>query len=232
MHGQRMLGVSDLNLGDIHEAGNPDNLECPWYTVSGLYRSVLRGLGITGVEGVTGDWLRELAVTYGTTLGQFLPVSLSGCIWSLSAAWQFLKDSGHIGPGSHGEAISGLAGDVVERVRTLLPIGVALSTLAYKQSLIQGCPVAVGLGVSDEWLEPRVVCSGEIRLPAHGDMIRDGITIMLCGWDDGRMAFRFVHPFGTAWGEGGYGWIPYSYVSNGQLAHEAITVQVPQYRKG
>lgn len=47
-------------------------------------------------------------------------------------------------------------------------------------------------------------------------------AICLCGYDEKRQAFRFKNSWGAGWGEAGYGWITYRYVT--AYAHSAITL--------
>lgn len=45
-----------------------------------------------------------------------------------------------------------------------------------------------------------------------------GHCILIVGWDDVSRVFLIQNCYGTSWGDGGYGTIPYSYISNANLA--------------
>ena len=74
----------------------------------------------------------------------------------------------------------------------------------------------------------------EIRFPTSYDSVRGGQAVMAVGYDDGlsfyssRGALLIRNSWGTAWGEDGYGWLPYDYV-RGQLATDFWTVLAPDW---
>ncbi len=59
---------------------------------------------------------------------------------------------------------------------------------------------------------------GEFVMPESGQKPYGGHAIMVCGYSDDRMigsakgAFLIRNSWGTRWGDGGYGWMPYDYV--------------------
>ena len=38
-------------------------------------------------------------------------------------------------------------------------------------------------------------------------------ALVICGYDDSKNAFRVMNSWGTSWGEGGYSWIDYNFLS-------------------
>ena len=68
---------------------------------------------------------------------------------------------------------------------------------------------------------------GEFPMPEKGAEPQGGHAVMLCGYDDDRKitsgdgsmtdvgAFLVRNSWGTSWGDGGYGWLPYRYILNG-----------------
>lgn len=69
---------------------------------------------------------------------------------------------------------------------------------------------------------------GKIPYPTAGDKIEGGHAIATVGYDDSMKikntnkngvettgAFLIRNSWGTGWGDGGYGWLPYDYVTNG-----------------
>ena len=63
--------------------------------------------------------------------------------------------------------------------------------------------------------------NGDIPYPAPGDAVEGGHAIVAVGYDDKRKigadkgAFLIRNSWGTDWGEAGYGWLPYRYVTDG-----------------
>ena len=62
---------------------------------------------------------------------------------------------------------------------------------------------------------------GEFAFPSPGDSVQGGHAIVAIGYDDNRQigdsvgALKIRNSWGTGWGEGGYGWLPYDYVTEG-----------------
>ncbi len=68
---------------------------------------------------------------------------------------------------------------------------------------------------------------GKIPFPGKGEKIEGGHAIMAVGYDDGMLiknnttgakttgAFLIRNSWGTTWGDGGYGWLPYDYLNTG-----------------
>ncbi len=101
--------------------------------------------------------------------------------------------------------------DVVERVKTFLAGGV---------------PSMFGFTVYNS-IE-QAVAGGGIPYPGPKEKVQGGHAIVAVGYDDGkrvlnrekgaeetRGAFLIRNSWGETWGEKGYGWLPYDYVSAG-----------------
>jgi len=62
---------------------------------------------------------------------------------------------------------------------------------------------------------------GEFAFPGPGDRVLGGHAVVAVGYDDNRKikndkgALKIRNSWGTGWGEGGYGWLPYKYVEAG-----------------
>lgn len=54
--------------------------------------------------------------------------------------------------------------------------------------------------------------------------LKDGHCLLIVGWDDVRKVFIVQNSYGTAWGNGGYGTIPYAYITNANLASRLYTM--------
>lgn len=86
--------------------------------------------------------------------------------------------------------------------------------LKFTKALVAGFrPVVLGFrvyGVDN--------AKGEFPFPESGERPRGGHAVMVVGYDDNRVignyrgALLVRNSWGTGWGEGGYGWLPYEYV--------------------
>jgi len=62
---------------------------------------------------------------------------------------------------------------------------------------------------------------GEFAYPSANDSVQGGHAVVAIGYDDKRKiggetgALMIRNSWGTGWGEGGYGWLPYKYVETG-----------------
>lgn len=62
---------------------------------------------------------------------------------------------------------------------------------------------------------------GEIPYPAPGDTLEGGHAVLAVGYDDNKKigkekgALLIRNSWSTAWGDKGYGWLPYAYVEHG-----------------
>jgi len=71
-----------------------------------------------------------------------------------------------------------------------------------------------GIGAPDD---PR----GDIPFPAKTDSVEGGHAMVIVGYNDAHKigtdtgAFIVRNSWGTGWGDGGYGWMPYRYVTSG-----------------
>ena len=89
-----------------------------------------------------------------------------------------------------------------------------------RQNLAAGLPSMFGFTVYSSF--PGIgEGSGDIPFPEPGDTVLGGHAIDAVGYDDGRKigshkgALHIRNSWGTDWGEGGYGWLPYAYVEAG-----------------
>jgi C1A family cysteine protease len=85
-----------------------------------------------------------------------------------------------------------------------------------KNFLASGYPSMFGFTVYNFGNE-----KGEFIFPGPGDTVQGGHAVMAAGYDDNRKigkekgAIKIRNSWGTGWGEGGYGWLPYAYIESG-----------------
>jgi C1A family cysteine protease len=89
-----------------------------------------------------------------------------------------------------------------------------------KRHLSLGFPSMFGFPVYDSFPSPG---DGkmDIPYPSPWESLLGGHAVVACGYDDGRIiggkpgALLIRNSWGTSWGQGGYGWMPYEYVTSG-----------------
>jgi C1A family cysteine protease len=86
-----------------------------------------------------------------------------------------------------------------------------------KQFLYSGFPVALSFNLYEGGYDYQ---TGEFLLPGPGDQAKTGHSVVAVGFDNERKsagqkgALKIRNCWGSWWGEGGYGWLPYRYVTN------------------
>jgi C1A family cysteine protease len=94
-----------------------------------------------------------------------------------------------------------------------------------KTNLAAGLPSIFGFTVYSSIQDS--ASTGQIPYPCKGEQVMGGHAIMAVGYDDEleiknssckvktKGALLIRNSWGTSWGEGGYGWLPYEYVTKG-----------------
>jgi len=92
--------------------------------------------------------------------------------------------------------------------------------------LAEGWPWIVGIAVYDSFESPAAERTGVIPLPhTFWEQLLGGHAVTILGYDDANYRFLFANSWGTGWGEDGYGYLPYSYLTNANLAFDAWTLR-------
>ena len=89
-----------------------------------------------------------------------------------------------------------------------------------KHALSTGFPVLLGIMVYSSLESEEVAKTGIVPLPAQGEQCLGGHAILLVGYDDAKQLFTFRNSWGTGWGNAGYGYLPYAFVTNPALASD------------
>jgi len=62
---------------------------------------------------------------------------------------------------------------------------------------------------------------GEIPFPERGDSVEGGHAVVAIGYDDKKVIGKYTgaimirNSWGVKWGDHGYGWLPYAYITAG-----------------
>ncbi|HEY2155521.1 MAG TPA: C1 family peptidase [Isosphaeraceae bacterium] len=89
-----------------------------------------------------------------------------------------------------------------------------------KGCLAQGFPFVFGFVVFDSIYDAAGNPKTVFPLPSTTDSAIGGHAIMAVGYDDDKLLFTFRNSWGSAVGEAGYFYMPYSYVTDSQLASD------------
>jgi C1A family cysteine protease len=96
---------------------------------------------------------------------------------------------------------------------------------AIKTVLAQGYVISFGISVYASFEGRDVAANGFVPLPHTSEKNLGGHAILLVGYDDNRKVYIFRNSWGKDWGDGGYGYLPYAYVHNENLASDFWVVE-------
>jgi len=89
-----------------------------------------------------------------------------------------------------------------------------------KGCINQGFPFVFGFMVLSSFLTPEVAQTGEMKMPGPYDFVRGGHAVMCVGYDDEREVFIVRNSWGENWGDRGYFYMPYSYMTHQALSQD------------
>jgi C1A family cysteine protease len=118
------------------------------------------------------------------------------------------------------------------------------SSVPQVMSQIKGCcasgyPVVFGFTVYESFESQQVASSGVLAMPGSSEQVVGGHAVLCVGYDDtmtvqnpdGSTSTGMVlvrNSWGTGWGQSGYFWMPYDYISNSNLASDLWTIRFVQ----
>lgn len=93
-----------------------------------------------------------------------------------------------------------------------------------KSCLAEGFPFIFGFTVYESF-DGDVATSGICPMPKDGEEMFGGHAVMAVGYDDDKSMFKIRNSWGVAWGQKGYFWMPYAYITNPALADDFWTAR-------
>lgn len=94
-----------------------------------------------------------------------------------------------------------------------------------KMALKSGYPVVFGISVFESLESLETYNTGIVPMPNRDEKMVGGHAITLVGFNDKKKQFIFRNSWGKDWGEKGYGYIPYNYVTDSNLASDFWIVE-------
>ena len=95
-----------------------------------------------------------------------------------------------------------------------------------KSCLASGYPFLFGFTAYQSIEAPAVFKTGVVPMPKAHERVLGGHVILAVGYDDAKRRILFRNSWGPKWGDGGYGTMPYEYVTNPRLARDFWTIQL------
>lgn len=88
------------------------------------------------------------------------------------------------------------------------------SVLELKNCIAQGRPFVFGFNVYSSFMYGSWTSIMPIPKPNEG--LLGGHAVLAVGYDDSKQAFKIKNSWGKSWKEGGYFWMPYSFITSNQ----------------
>ncbi len=99
-----------------------------------------------------------------------------------------------------------------------IPITNNIKTIKYW--LNKNEPIALGLAIYSNFTNFSSARSGKIGLPNDDDTFIGGHAVILCGYNDNKQEFILRNSWGFYWGDNGYFYLPYDYITNSDLCSD------------
>ncbi|MFM7011809.1 MAG: C1 family peptidase [Betaproteobacteria bacterium] len=82
-----------------------------------------------------------------------------------------------------------------------------------KSALARGFPVTFGFSVYDSFVSEYVAKTGLMPMPSSDERMQGGHAVLAVGYDDANKRLIVRNSWGTVWGDKGYCYMPYAYIT-------------------
>ena len=92
--------------------------------------------------------------------------------------------------------------------------------------LADGDPIVFGFCVFESFEDDAVANTGTMPMPATDEASLGYHAVLASGYNDANKTVTVRNSWGAAWGDKGYFYMPYDYITNGQLAADFWTIRL------
>jgi C1A family cysteine protease len=100
-----------------------------------------------------------------------------------------------------------------------------------KSSLFAGFPIVFGFNVYESFESQSVTDSGMMPMPKLNEKILGGHAVLAVGFDENKNCFLIRNSWGINWGNNGYFYMPYDFISNSKYASDFWTIKNVTHNK-
>lgn len=93
-----------------------------------------------------------------------------------------------------------------------------------KQTLVLGYPIVFGFSVYESFETLEMATTGKMTIPKADETLLGGHAVMAVGYDDEKQVFIVRNSWSEKWGDKGYFYMPYSFITNPDYASDFWTV--------
>jgi len=110
-----------------------------------------------------------------------------------------------------------------DEARSYLRVPQALNQM--KGCLAAGFPFVFGFTVYESFESPQVAKTGMVPMPTPGEKVLGGHAVCAVGYKDAKQTFIVRNSWGPTWGDKGYCYMPYAYLTDASLASDFWTLR-------
>jgi C1A family cysteine protease len=97
--------------------------------------------------------------------------------------------------------------------------------ITMKTSLANGWPFVVGILVYKSFMSAYTTQRGYVTMPSRGEKLLGGHAVVCVGYDDLKKVFIMRNSWGKTWGDNGYFYLPYTYLTSSLLTSDLWNIQ-------
>ena len=94
-----------------------------------------------------------------------------------------------------------------------------------RSSIAAGFPVVFGFTVYESFESDAVAKTGLVPMPQPSEQVLGGHAVMAMGYDDNKQLLKVRNSWGAAWGDQGYFYMPYAYITTTSLSDDFWTIR-------
>lgn len=95
-----------------------------------------------------------------------------------------------------------------------------------KTALAAGFPITIGFTVYQSFMTAAVASTGKVPMPGPRERVLGGHAVAIVGYDDAAKCWIVRNSWGSGWGDKGYFYMPYDYLTNRSLSSDLWIVRL------
>ena len=95
----------------------------------------------------------------------------------------------------------------------------------FEQALASGFPMVFGFSVYSAFESSTVASTGVLKMPGAREKNLGGHAVLCVGYNRTKKQVLVRNSWGSSWGQQGYFWMPYAYITNPNLASDFWVIQ-------
>lgn len=116
--------------------------------------------------------------------------------------------------------------DTAKLDKAVLYQSIKQNLLQMKGCLAAGHPFVLGFTVYDSFESQEVADTGVVNLPTADEQVQGGHAVLAVGYNDKTKRFLVRNSWGIGWGMAGYFTMPYTYLTNANLADDFWVIKI------